>query len=76
MPPLATWGRLGDPSVSTWQLDAGVALLAHTLDELNPPTGKLKDCAESGCAAKKHPIKKATTPQPKDLLLRVMIFLH
>ena len=48
IPPLITCGRDGDPLVKTWQEGGGVLLFAHTLLVVNPPTGKLKDCAKAG----------------------------
>jgi hypothetical protein len=48
IPPLMTWGLDGEPLVKIWQEGGGVLLFAHTLLVVNPPTGKLKDCAKTG----------------------------
>jgi hypothetical protein len=46
-----TRGLDGEPLVRTWQACGGVLLLAHTFVLVNPPTGKLKDCAETRTAS-------------------------
>ena len=48
IPPLITCGLDGEPLVKIWQEGGGVLLFAHTLLVVNPPTGKLKDCANAG----------------------------
>jgi hypothetical protein len=64
-PPLVvSVGWLGEPFVSTWQLDAGVLLFAQTFVEVKPPTGKLNDCAVSDCVAEMTPMSSPTATKP------------
>jgi hypothetical protein len=59
--------------VKIWQEGGGVLLFAHTLLVVNPPTGKLKDCANAGGIdeiARRH-IVVATTANHT---LRIAVF--
>ena len=73
VPLLSTCGWSGEPLVKTWQPAGGAGLLAHTFVELNPPVGKLNDCAETGCTAKMLEIKNPATIKPIYTLLRIII---
>ncbi len=62
---------MGVPLVSTWQPCAGL-LFEQTFVEVNPPTGKLKDCADAAGVVRVLPIKRAARMKPKQNLLRIL----
>src|SRR5579863_7071460 len=64
MPPVATVGCVGEPSVRTWQAGGGVALLAQTLAVVKLATGKLKVWADAVWAPKIMPISNPRANKP------------
>jgi len=71
-PPLVTCGFDGEPFVKTWHAGGGVLLFAHTLLLVNPPAGKLNDCAEAACPKEIARINAATPLEAQHTPLRMV----